>query len=431
MRQLQSVLTILLLSLFMFRCTPSTKEQLPKTSRAILTDTINLPASDPEVTGYMRGYPLPDSMLITQQNWLIFPRNRWSFRHVRDLFPTAVSRTEQPVSPLTYAYEPKLDSLRFPDKQGHSISLMDYLLRENVDGFMVMKDGKVLYERYIGSFGEHDHHLWMSTTKSLTGLLAEILIQKGTIDPEKTAASYLPYLRGTVYGNAKIRHHLNMELNIREEVSTKAAALPAESFSGPFLEVVKNSAGVTQTGDNGNLFFYTNSEPQTVGAVMTAVTGKRWNALVEELIWSRLGAEHDGYVIADKHGQAMSAGGFNSSMRDIARFLEMIRQRGQYNGQQIVPASVIDTLMSLHDNRELFARGNVGPKRAGMSYRNYWYQVNDGDSSLELIGIFGQHHHINPRRGITIVQLSSNREPGGDGIDYGLMISALTKLISK
>jgi CubicO group peptidase (beta-lactamase class C family) len=402
-----------------------------KGTATYLVDTLNLEPTDPLVSKIMAGYPQAADKQVTQNNWLIYPNNRWSFRHVRDLFPTSVSRRSGNISELPYGQKKSWDTLSFTDKNNNRLTMLQYFKQENVDGFMVLKDGKVLYEKYMGSFTPNDDHLWMSTTKSLTGLVAEMLVEKGVLDTEKTAQDYLPALKGTVYGNAKLKHLLNMELNIKETVSTKAASLPAESFTGPYLDLLIDSKGVTQAGENGKLYFYTNSDPQTIGAVMTAVTGKSWSHLVEEMIWSKLGTERDGCVIVDKHAQAMSAGGYNSTMRDVARFLEMVRNYGYYNGQQIVPRSVIEKLMKLHDNVELFGKGNVGPKRKGMSYKDYWYQVNDGDKSLELIGIFGQHHHVNPKKGITIIQLSTNKMPGGDGIDYGKVVERITNELSK
>lgn len=45
-----------------------------------------------------------------------------------------------------------------------------------------------------------------------------------------------------------------------------------------------------------------------------------------------------------------------------------------------------------------FAQGNLGPGRPGYGYRNYCYQKDDGDSSVEASGRFGQKIYINPRR---------------------------------
>ncbi|GLO10798.1 hypothetical protein PPUJ20005_47670 [Pseudomonas putida] len=58
----------------------------------------------------------------------------------------------------------------------------------------------------------------------------------------------------------------------------------------------------------------------------------------------------------------------------------------------------------------VFANGNLGPGRPGYGYRNYWYQKNDGDGSVEASGRFGQTIYINPRREVVIVKLSATAD---------------------
>ncbi|MEH8021555.1 serine hydrolase [Rheinheimera metallidurans] len=50
------------------------------------------------------------------------------------------------------------------------------------DGIIVLHQGKVVYERYFGCLHETEYHAAMSMTKSLTGLLAEMLIAQGKLD---------------------------------------------------------------------------------------------------------------------------------------------------------------------------------------------------------------------------------------------------------
>lgn len=50
------------------------------------------------------------------------------------------------------------------------------------DGIIVLHQGKVVYERYFGCLNETEYHAAMSMTKSLTGLLAEMLIAQGKLD---------------------------------------------------------------------------------------------------------------------------------------------------------------------------------------------------------------------------------------------------------
>ena len=58
----------------------------------------------------------------------------------------------------------------------------------------------------------------------------------------------------------------------------------------------------------------------------------------------------------------------------------------------------------------IFAQGNLAPGRPGYAYRNYWFQRNDGEGSVEASGRFGQKIYINPKREVVIVKLSSTAD---------------------
>ncbi|MEC3765027.1 hypothetical protein [Cupriavidus sp. SS-3] len=48
------------------------------------------------------------------------------------------------------------------------------------------------------------------------------------------------------------------------------------------------------------------------------------------------------------------------------------------------------------------------PGRDGYGYRNYCFQRNDGDGSIEASGRFGQKIYINPAKGLTVVKFSAS-----------------------
>lgn len=54
-----------------------------------------------------------------------------------------------------------------------------------------------------------------------------------------------------------------------------------------------------------------------------------------------MGSEQDAYMSVDSIGTPFAGGGLNMSLRDLARFGEMIRNNGHYNGHQIVPQAVV------------------------------------------------------------------------------------------
>lgn len=58
-------------------------------------------------------------------------------------------------------------------------------------------------------------------------------------------------------------------------------------------------------------------------------------------------------------------------------------------------------------NQAGFSRGRLAAGKPGYAYGDYWYQVNDGDGSVEAGGRFGQKIYINPAKGVSVVKFSS------------------------
>lgn len=368
-------------------------------------------AVDGAGSAIMAGYPLSPEHHVTLRDWLTFPKNRWAFRHMQSLFPTGPVQRDGAPAALAEGTPLDVAALTFTDGEGRKAKAADYFANENVDGFIVLHHGRIVYESYFDGMRPSQPHLWQSMTKSLTGLMAETLAAEGKLDLSRTAASYAPEIAETVWGKATLRNLLDMEVGA-DEPSTRAAQMPPDFWSkANFLAALKDPA-VKPAGENGKTWYYTNSAPQTVGLAMTKATGRSWHDLAQEMFWSKLGAQADGNIWLDTDGQAAAAGGFSSTLRDAARFGEMIAARGKVGEQQVIPAAVVETIFRKNGNSGLTKRGNVAMlvQRPEMSYRSYWYQVNDGSGAVEALGIFGQHMYVNPTARVTIVQFGSYRE---------------------
>jgi hypothetical protein len=90
----------------------------------------------------------------------------------------------------------------------------------------------------------------------------------------------------------------------------------------------------------------------------------------------------------------------------MARFGEMIRLGGRYNGQQIVPKAVVDDIRRGAD-RTRFAKAGY-PLLPGWSYRNMWWVSHDEHGAFSARGIHGQAIYIDPKAGMVIARFASH-----------------------
>jgi CubicO group peptidase (beta-lactamase class C family) len=162
----------------------------------------------------MRGFPPLPEMQVTLANWREPPYNRWAFRHVRQLVPSApVPRGEGPARPLPSAPR-DLGPIAFADREGRERTVTQMLAATYSDGFIVLQDGHVVTEAYDNGLTPDRPHILMSVTKSVAASLTGVLADRGVIDPEAPIVELLPEVAGSAYGDATIRHLLDMTVGI-------------------------------------------------------------------------------------------------------------------------------------------------------------------------------------------------------------------------
>jgi CubicO group peptidase (beta-lactamase class C family) len=139
---------------------------------------------------------------------------------------------------------------------------------------------------------------------------------------------------------------------------------------------------------------------------MTRVTGSRLEILLSDRIWSRIGCEQDAYLTVDSIGVAMAGGGMSASLRDMARFGELMRCEGAAQGRQLLPAAVIADIRHGSDPAKFTMAGYE--QLAGYSYRNMWWVSHDPLGAFEGRGIHGQRLYIAPAAEVVVARFSSH-----------------------
>lgn len=384
--------------------------------------------TDPKALGWMQGFPPAADKAITFGNgsFYSFPRTRWSFSHMRELMPTVnVWRGNGAPSVLPVALK-DLDHLSFTDDKGAKATWADMLNRTYTDSIIVLHKGKVIYEKYRGIAEPQLPHSVFSVTKSFMGTLASMLAAEGSLDPAAPVTKYIPELKDSAYGDATVREVMDMTIGV--QYSENYADPKAEVFdyarSGGMLPVPPGYAGpknfyeflvkLKKEGNHGEAFAYKTVNAEVLTWIIKRATGKSAAALMSEKIWQKLGAENDGYFTVDSLGSESGGGGLSLPLRDMARFGEMMRLGGKFNGQQIVPASVVEDIRKGGDQAKFAKAGypDVLGYGKGYSYRSMWWVSHNKDGVFDARGIHGQRIYIDPKAELVIAKLSSHPVAG-------------------
>lgn len=379
-------------------------------------------ASDPATLGWMVGSPPPADRTVRFEDgsYFQFPAMRWSVSNFRQLMPTInVSRGLGAPVPLAFALRKDIDAITFtPLGASASMTWDQSLAATYTDGIVVMHRGQVVYERYFGVLKPEGQHAAMSVTKSVVGTLGAMLVEEGEIDANKRVADYVPELAASAFGSATVRQVLDMTtaLKYSEDYADPNSEVWAHAKAGSPLPKPKDYTGprsyfeflqtVQLQGDHGSAFAYKTVNTDVLGWIIARATGRNVAQLLSERVWSRLGAEQDAYFTVDSIGTPFAGGGLNTGLRDLARFGEMLRNDGRFNGQQIVPKAVIDDIRR-GGSKPAFAKAGYDLLK-GWSYRSMWWVTNKEGGAFMARGVHGQRIYVDPASEMVIVRYASH-----------------------
>ncbi len=379
-------------------------------------------ASDPKTMGWMQGFAPPADKVIrfTDADYFAFPKLRWTVCHFRELMPSlAVKHGTDGSHPLPMALDASLDHVTFTPLG--AVEKMDWKAAFDAnytDGLIVLHHGRVVYERYAGCLDASTLHGAMSVTKSLTGLLGEILVAEGMLNETALVGSLIPELKNSAFGDATVRQVMDMTTALdysedyadpKAEVWTYAQAgspLPKpEGYTGPrsyfeFLQTVKKK------GIHGEAFGYKTVNADALGWLIARTTGQSVAQQLSDRIWSRIGAEREAFYTVDSTGTPFAGGGFNATLRDMARFGQLMLNNGLSNGEQILPPAAIAKIRH-GGKQDTFAKAGY-TLLPGWSYGGMWWVSNDDHGAYAARGVHGQTIWIDPAADMVVVRFASN-----------------------
>ena len=336
---------------------------------------------------------------------------------MREIVPTVeVWRGDGPVRSLERK-EKNLDSLSVKSLAGTPTSLSAFLDETYTDGFLVLRRGAIVYERYLGTMTPRSLHLSQSVAKSVVGMAFGILVGRGLLDPKQLVSHYLPELSQTGWAGATLQQVLDMTTGVKfdetytdphsdiGQLDVACGWKPIPSGSDPKLKwpthIWQQILGLKEkTRAHGAAFEYRSIETDVLAFAMERVTGKRLPQIISEEFWQKLGMEESGCFTVDRGGYAIADGGFNATLRDYGRFGQMILS----GGQGIVPSNWIESTRG-GDHAMFPEPYNIALPHG--AYHNKWWIEDPKSRNIMARGVFGQWIYIDYAHEMVIVKLSS------------------------
>lgn len=369
----------------------------------------------------MRGFPPAPEDQVALANWRTPPYNRWAFHHVREIVPSAdIPNDPGKVTALPAA--PAGFSSLFEDR---------FLEETDTDGLVILHRGKLVFEHYANGMTAGTPHILMSVSKSMLGLLAELLAVRGELHLDSPVTRYVPEVAATAYQGATIRQLLDMRAGIAFDEDYLAT-------TGPIVEYRKATnwaplePGDTPSdlrsfyknlkerdGAHGGRFHYVSPNTDLLGWVIERAAGERYADLMSELVWKPAGAERSAYITVDRLGAPRCAGGMCASARDLARV-------GRWIIDEDFPW-IVD--IERKGDRAAWDAGSFAEyfPALPMHYRSKWYVLQGESPLLFGVGIHGQNLFIDRKLEFVLAKVSSQALPL-DAARIALTLRAVSRI---
>lgn len=371
-------------------------------------------APDEELLGKGLGYPVG-----TRATWFADEKVRvGSFSQLDSILPhNTLARAEAP-RPLPAAAET-------PAYVYAGRTIDDFLARRRITGLMVIKDGVVQLERYQYDRTPSQRLLSNSMAKSITAIAVGFALAEGKIRSlDDTAATYVPELAGSGYGETPIRALLRMASGIafserydgKDDIQ-KLATLSIREGSIAAMRAFNDRERAPNTR-----FQYASSETLVLSYVLKGATKQTLSDYISQRLWRPMGAESDASWIIDGSGVELAHGFYNATLRDWGRLAMLLADDGMRDGKQIIPR---DFLLEATDyNRHPHA---FHPRQAtpyfGYGYKFWLYPATQ--RRFALLGVYGQSIFVDPGARLAMIITAAQKDATGGGDQFGAERDAL------
>jgi CubicO group peptidase (beta-lactamase class C family) len=217
-------------------------------------------------------------------------------------------------------------------------SVQAYFDQWPATGLLICRGQEILVEQYRHARTPDMRLTSWSMAKSVTSLLLGICLDRKLIDSyDDFPSKYVPELAGTLHGSTTLRNLSNMSSGAEVLHDRDNSTIYPSAFTTKTANVFRTVANWNQRREaQGLAYNYNELCPLTLGIVIRKVTGMSMSEFAQQALWQPLGAEANATWTTDAERNEFNCIGFAATLRDWARLGNLVANRGQMAGQQVV-----------------------------------------------------------------------------------------------
>ena len=271
----------------------------------------------------------------------------------------------------------------------------DPAVADGIHSLILVRHGVVIAEGWWAPYKPQLRHQLYSLSKSFTSTAVGIAAAEGKLDIDKPVLGFFP-------GEAPAEPSGNLKAMRVADLLRMATGHHSEPPQGAGETRVKQFLGFPVPFKPGTHFLYNTPATYMQSAIVQKATGEKLLDYLEPRLFAPLGIEGATW---EESPEGISVGGYGLSLRtdDIAKFGQLLLQKGEWEGRQLVPEAWVEAATA----RQV-ANGSRPESDWDQGYGYQFWRCRHG--AYRGDGAFGQYCVVLPEEDAVLAITSGTRD---------------------
>ncbi len=285
--------------------------------------------------------------------------------------------------------------------------------------FILMKDDKLIFEKYYAPYKDDTLHRMFSISKSFTAVAIALLAEDGKIDLDASITDYFPeYVNDSTHPWIRMTTIRNMLMMRTCHASTTYKVNMKSDWVESFFTVAP-------THKPGTVFHYDTSAAHTLCALVEKLTETDMLSYMKKRMLCYVDFSKDSYMVKDPFGVSIGGSGLMATPMDVFKFLYILAHDGKITCNDGIERQLIDKDFVLDATKNLSDSFVTGPIPSEM--QGYGMQIWQNEKGgFVLYGMGGQLGISIPSENLLIMTTADTQGmQGGNQIIYNAIYDSL------
>ncbi len=270
----------------------------------------------------------------------------------------------------------------------------------DLHSMMILKNGKVVCERWFGENSSTKNHVMWSVSKTWTSMAVGFAMTEGKFSVDDKVAKFFPEdLPPEVPENlAELRVKDLLTMSVGHDTDPTKLVWDKEKIKGERWEKLFLAHPIPNKP--GTKFVYNSLATYMLSSIVQKTTGEKLIDYLKPRLFEPLGIEG---AIWDENPEGVNIGGWGLYVKteDMAKLGQLLLQKGKWNGKQIISEAWVEEATT----RKILQDPKIDPATSDSDWKQgYCYQIwRCRNNAFRADGKDGQFIVILPEQNAVVV----------------------------